>query len=222
MPGESLLRPLAENPWCAEDVETSGSASTSQVSAYQGVLTQGETMKTRTLNPMAAATGPNPRESSEVGTAGDRWAGGPALWATFRRVNYPAVVVAAVVSLVASATYYIVFNGVWLSLRGIHDATASRPQAWEIAGQFGRNLVVALALAYLLNRLGPRSVHGALPVAVLVWMGFQATAIAGSVLHEHYPVGLFILHNGDALMTTLIMTLILSTWRRRPAPATRG
>ena len=31
----------------------------------------------------------------------------------------------------------------------------------------------------------------------------------GSVVHEHYPLGLYLLHVGDALMTTLIMALIL-------------
>lgn len=180
-------------------------------------------MKIRTPNSVVAARDPNTHESSEAGTAEDRWAGGPVVWATItRRVNYPAVVVAAAVTLFTSATYYIVFGGVWRALRGIDAATTSRPQAWEIAGQFGRNLVVALALAYLLTRLGPRSVLGALPVAVLVWIGFQATAIAGSVLHENYPLGLFVLHNGDALMTTLIMTLILNAWRRRRPPAAGG
>jgi hypothetical protein len=47
-----------------------------------------------------------------------------------------------------------------------------------------------------------------------VWFGFEAMAVVGSVLHENYPLGLYLLHVGDALMATLIMALILGAWRR--------
>jgi hypothetical protein len=34
------------------------------------------------------------------------------------------------------------------------------------------------------------------------------------VLHEQYPLGLYAIHVGDALLATLTMTLILGLWRR--------
>jgi len=46
-------------------------------------------------------------------------------------------------------------------------------------------LTTALALAVLLQWTGTRTLPGALRVAALVWAGFQAMAVAGSVLHEH-------------------------------------
>jgi hypothetical protein len=55
---------------------------------------------------------------------------------------------------------------------------------------------------------------GALRVGLLVWFGFEAMAVVGSVLHENYPLGLYLIHVGDALMATLIMALILGAWRR--------
>ena len=70
-------------------------------------------------------------------------------------VNYWAVLVAAVTSLVASAVYYIVLGNAWLTLRGIDPSTAEMtPQLWQVAPQFARNLVVAFVLAYILSRLG--------------------------------------------------------------------
>jgi hypothetical protein len=51
-------------------------------------------------------------------------------------------------------------------------------------------------------------------VGLLVWVGFQAMAVAGSVLHEGYPLGLYLIHVGDALQAMLLMALILGAWRR--------
>jgi len=38
------------------------------------------------------------------------------------------------------------------------------------------------------------------------------------VLHEHYPLGLYVMYVGDALVATLIMALILGSCRRRSLP----
>jgi hypothetical protein len=130
-------------------------------------------------------------------------------------VNYWAVLVAAVTSLVASAVYYIVLGNAWLTLRGIDPSTAEMtPQLWQAAAQFARNLVVAFVLAYILSRLGATTPLGALRLGLLVWFGFEAMAVAGSVLHENYPLGLYLIHVGDALQATLLMSLILTAWRR--------
>ncbi|WP_433510676.1 DUF1761 domain-containing protein [Nonomuraea sp. CA-143628] len=131
------------------------------------------------------------------------------------RTSYWAVVGAAVVTLFASAVYYTVFGGVWVRLSG--GTAATSPQAWEIAAQFGRNVIEMLVLATLMSWLRIATWTGALRLGLLVWGGFQALAIAGSVIHEHYPVGLYVLHVGDALMTTLIAVSILVRWSR-PRP----
>ena len=130
------------------------------------------------------------------------------------KVNYRAVLVAAVAVLVTSALYYVVFGTAWLRLRGIDPDTAElAPPVWQMAGQSARNLVVALVLAYLLSRLGATTPKDALRLGLLVWLGFEAMAVAGSVLHEGYPLGLYVLHVGDALQATLVMALILGAWR---------
>jgi hypothetical protein len=135
---------------------------------------------------------------------------------TRTRINYPAVAVAAVAAFVASSIYYTVFGGVWLSLRGLDPATASvTPHLWEVIGQLLRNLTVAGVLAALLKWLQANNRRAALRLALVLWVGFEAMAIAGSVLHEHYPVGLYALHVGDALIATVIMALVLGSWQHR-------
>jgi hypothetical protein len=131
------------------------------------------------------------------------------------KVNYWAVLVAAATPLATSALYYVLFGNAWLTLRGIDPNTAKlTPQAWQMLGQLGHNLVIALALAYVLARLEVSTSKDALRLGLLVWVGFQAMAVAGSVLHEGYPLGLYLLHVGDALQATLLMALVLSAWRR--------
>lgn len=83
-----------------------------------------------------------------------------------------------------------------------------------MVGQLGHNLVIAFALACVLARLEVRTRKDALRVGLLVWVGFQAAAVAVSVLHENYPLGLYLIHVGDALQATLLMALILTAWRR--------
>jgi len=79
--------------------------------------------------------------------------------------------------------------------RRMADAARSRPQhadvtpqPWQMVGQLGHNLVIAFALAYVLARLEVRTRKDALRVGLLVWVGFEAMAVAGSVLHEGYPL----------------------------------
>ena len=129
--------------------------------------------------------------------------------------EHGAALVAAVTSLVASAVYYTVLGDAYQLWRGIDPSTAEMtPQVWQMAGQLARNLVVAFVLASLLSRLGVTTPKGALRLGFLVWFGFEAMAVVGSVLHENYPLGLYVIHVGDALQATLLMALILGAWRR--------
>lgn len=124
------------------------------------------------------------------------------------------VLVAAVATFLASTLYYVVFGDVYQSLRG---GVATTPSAWTIALQLGRNVLVAAVLATLLRRLTVTTRGTALGVGALVWLGFQAMAVLGSVIHERYSFGLYLLHVGDALLTTVVMVLVLSG-RTAPAP----
>jgi|SRR5215467_1021310 len=132
-------------------------------------------------------------------------------------VNYRAIVVAAALALVASAVYYIVLSPLWLEFRGLPPgaAASTRPQVWEMLGQYARNVIVAYVLARLLVRLEVVDWKGALRLGIWVWIGFEAMAIAGSVLHEGYPWRLYLIHVGDALMSTLLMAAVIGVWHAK-------
>jgi Protein of unknown function (DUF1761) len=140
------------------------------------------------------------------------------------KLNDWAVAAAAAAAMLVSSVWYSVLGDAYLDLlRGIHPAAATRtPQAWEVVGQLVRNLVVAFVLAVLLGRLEAATWRSAIGLGLLVWLGFQAMAVLGSVLHEQYPLGLYAIHVGDALLATLTIALVLGTWRRGRGPRPTG
>ncbi|MGH7528149.1 MAG: DUF1761 domain-containing protein [Gemmatimonadales bacterium] len=130
-----------------------------------------------------------------------------------------AVVVAAVVSFLVGALWYspLLFGNAYLALRGIESATttAATPPPSELIAEFIRCLIVAYTFAHFIRRLGIDSVKSALELAFLVWIGFQGFVLIGSVIHEGYPVNLFAIHAGDALVKAITSCVILALWHKR-------
>jgi uncharacterized protein DUF1761 len=129
---------------------------------------------------------------------------------------------AAVVPLVTASIWYTVFGPAWVELSGIDPVAAAHPGVGEVLGQLARNTVVMLTMTALISRMGVRTVGGALAVAATVWIGFQAMSVLGSVLHEGYPLPLYLIHVGDALQTALVMGLFIGLARRATEKGTAG
>ncbi|MFN0104010.1 MAG: DUF1761 domain-containing protein [Bryobacteraceae bacterium] len=145
---------------------------------------------------------------------------------TQAKVNYFAVLVTAVAALVQGAVWYspLLFAHEWMTLRGIHPGALAdmTPPPGALIAEFVRCLVVAFALAHLVTRLGVVRWTGALQLGALLWIGFQAMAIAGSVIHENYPGKLYAIHAGDALAKTSLMTVMLGVWLGKLRPSSMG
>jgi hypothetical protein len=135
------------------------------------------------------------------------------------RINYWPVVVAAVAAFVVGAVWYspLLFGKAYMMLRGLNPAAMAnmRPPAGEMLGEFVRYLVVAYVLARFVVLLGVGDWKGAVQLGLWVWIGFQAMLLMGAVLHEKMPWMLYAIHAGDALVKTLLMTVILGVWRRK-------
>ncbi len=141
------------------------------------------------------------------------------------RVRLSAVGVVAVVCFVVGALWYspLLFGNAYLALRGIesNSASAATPLPGELIAEILRCFVVAYTFAFFIVRLGIDSLKGALKFALLVWIGFQGFVLIGSVIHEGYPVGLFAIHAGDALVKAISSCVILALWYQRAAQAGR-
>jgi hypothetical protein len=131
------------------------------------------------------------------------------------RINYWAVVAAAVAGFVVSSVWYTVFGGATMELRGIDPATAADmgTPAWTMLFVIVQSLVVAFMLAYFAVHLGVVDWRGAVRLGALVWV-FPAMILLGSVVHENVPLMLAAIHAGDWLVKLLVMTVILGVWRK--------
>ncbi len=131
------------------------------------------------------------------------------------RMNYLAVVVAAVAAFVASSVWYTVFGNAWMELRGVDPATAAdmATPAWQMLFVVFQSLVVAFMLAYFVGHLGIVDWKGAVRLGALVW-GFPAMILLGSVVHENVPLMLAAIHAGDWLVKLLLMAVVLGVWRK--------
>ena len=129
------------------------------------------------------------------------------------RVNYLAIVVAAVAAFVASSAWYAVFGNIWMELRGIDPATAADmgTPAWTMLFVVVQSLVVAFMLAYFVVRLRIVDWKGAVRLGALVWV-FPVMILLGSVVHENVPLRLAAIHAGDWLVKLLLMSVILGVW----------
>lgn len=141
------------------------------------------------------------------------------------RTNPLAILVAAAAAFVVGALWYspLLFGDAYMALRGLSpDAlSAATPPPGELMAEFVRCLVVAYVLARFVARLGVVDWIGAVRLAAWVWLGFQAMAVLGSVIHEHYSWRLFAIHAGDALAKTILVTVLLSLWQGRRLRSTR-
>jgi Protein of unknown function (DUF1761) len=109
-----------------------------------------------------------------------------------------------------------------MTLRGVvANAMADiTPPLGELIAEFVRSLVVAYVLVRFVVLTRVSDWMGAVRLGLWLWLGFQAMAVAGLVIHENYPWQLYAIHAGDAFAKTLHMAVIVGAWRK-PAPSVK-
>jgi len=124
-------------------------------------------------------------------------------------VNYLAIVVAAVASMVLAMVWYSpnVMGKMWQKLSGV------KPKKEGMGKNMAGGLVTSLIMAWVLaNFVSGLAMQQALTVAGWLWLGFMGTLTFGSVLWEGKPVKLWVLNNAYNLLSILVMAAILASW----------
>ena len=121
------------------------------------------------------------------------------------------VLVATVVAFLISGVWYA---GVGARLASLHEAYASpRPRALTALVELVRNVVLALVTAGIAERVGVSGGSGGLLLGLVLWVGFPAVILSGSVFHERVPWQLAAIHAGDWLLKLLAVTAIVGAWQ---------
>ncbi len=128
-------------------------------------------------------------------------------------LNWLGVAFAAVVVLVVSTIYYIVFTSQLKRLSAAYADASGSPAPWRVLVELARSFVVGAVVAGLVSLIGVTDLAGAIQLGLALWIGFPVVLLTGSVIWEKVPPQLAAIHSGDWLLKLLIITVIVTLWR---------
>ena len=130
-------------------------------------------------------------------------------------INYLAVLIAAVASMVLGALWYspLLFGKVFMKLSKMSEKdckNANMTRSYALA--FVGSLVTAFVLAHFVDYLEVSSFSGAFMAAFWIWLGFFVTTSMSSVLWEGKPWTLYFINIGHSLVSLVVMASIVGLW----------
>jgi hypothetical protein len=135
------------------------------------------------------------------------------------KINYPAVIVAAIVHFIIGGLWYgLIFATKFLEIIQWTPAQLAQVQAESHWSQYVVAFVTSLVLVYILAHfVGAKGVAGGMQTAFWLWLGFVATTQLATVIFEQRKLGLYLLNVGYQLVACLICGAILGAWKPRGA-----
>lgn len=133
-------------------------------------------------------------------------------------INYLAVVVAALASMVVGSLWYspAVFGKLWMKLSGKTEkemeAAKKKGMGKLYALAFLSSLLMAYVLAHFVDYMGAITFTAGMQTGFWLWLGFIATVSFGMVLWDGKDIRLYLLLNGHELLSLLLMGGILAVW----------
>lgn len=134
-------------------------------------------------------------------------------------MNYVSVLVAAVASFLLGWLWHgPLFGKKWIKLEGFDMPAAITPEVKKqmmksMSLGFIAQFIFAWGLAYILGASGiVFDLAGALAMALIIWLAFVVTTLAGGWLWERKSGKLFAFNTIYPLLSIVIMTLILALW----------
>jgi hypothetical protein len=136
-----------------------------------------------------------------------------------KKIHFPAVLTAIVVTFIFSAIWYGALSTQYFELRGIdpHDQAATAMSGWQVLIILARHLVVTMVMAYAFVRMNVTGLFDGLKWGFLFWLGFPAVLLVGSIASDKVPLALASIHGGDWLLKLLVIGGILAVWRKKGA-----
>ncbi|MFI7448571.1 DUF1761 domain-containing protein [Nonomuraea sp. NPDC049714] len=123
------------------------------------------------------------------------------------------VVTASIVVFVLSSAYYALLTPVEKRLLGERSPDrGDRPPPLKILLELARSLVVAAVIAGLARYAGLTGVWSVVVLGLVLWVGFPAVLLTGSMMWEKTPAATAALHAGDWLIKILVTSAIVGAW----------
>ena len=132
-------------------------------------------------------------------------------------INLVAVLVAAIATMAVGAVWYspALFAKQWMKLAGIAQKDIDS-QKKEMPKFYGAAFIAALITAYVLaifvKFAAADTVFSGIVVGFWAWLGFVATTSLSQVIWEKRNTNLYVLNNGQILVSFAVMGAILAMW----------
>ena len=138
------------------------------------------------------------------------------------KINYAAVLVAAIVHFILGGLWYgVIFASKFVEIIGWTPAQLEQIAAQSHWSQYAVAFVTSLVLVYILAHFvqytGAKGVTGGMQTGFWLWLGFVATTQLATVIFEQRKLGLYVLNVGYQLVACLICGAILAVWKARGA-----
>ena len=131
------------------------------------------------------------------------------------KLNYWAVMVAAVVAFVGSSVWYVVFGNELAKVSPVFaELQAQKPAAWRMIAVFAGSLVLSFVVAYLIGLKEDVTWMGAVGIGCLLCLGLSAVQWMSSMVWEKVPLTMAAIHAGDWLVKLVVISAIVGAWRR--------
>lgn len=128
-------------------------------------------------------------------------------------VNYLAVIVAALATMVLGYVWYspAVFGKLWMKLSGFKDMSAGSNMGMMYLWMYIAAVIVAYVLAHFLG--DATTIAEALTPVFWIWLGFFAAGGAHNYMFPPKPFSLFMLDMIYQLISLVVIASVLVLWR---------
>lgn len=134
-------------------------------------------------------------------------------------INYLAVIVGVIISMVAGGAWYGAFAGPWTAEVGItREEVQAQPwsERWKpygVAVVGAILLTLALALAVFIQAAGVTGVVDGLVVGLIAGIGFVAVALASNHAFEGKSLKLYLINAGFPVVQYAVLGILLAAWQ---------
>lgn len=139
------------------------------------------------------------------------------------RLNWVAILVAAIVSFLFEALWYSAFLNEWIAGIGrtkewlTSNTGVSPPVQYAVA--ILCSIVVAVVFTICIQASGEQTAVRGIIVAAVIWLGFIATSVAKEYIFEVRSLQIYAINTGYALIDYMIIGAIVGAWKKKSPPA---
>ena len=138
------------------------------------------------------------------------------------RLNWVAILVAAIASFIFEALWFSIFMNEWL-------AGIGRTREWLVgtglnpAVQYATaiicSIIAAAGLSICIQASGKQTARRGILCALVIWFGFIATSWAKAYIFEVRSFQIYFIYVGYYLIELMLIGAIVGAWKKKPATA---